>query len=212
MIICEHPQGSDGWIMDRLGKVTGSCFSKIMTPIQRKPSQSNYIYQLAAERIAGIGMEEEIVSFDINRGNEFEEKARQAYELLYDCEIKKVGFCLNEKSSDYGFSPDGLVEDEGGVEIKCPRLPLHLKYSHDDKVPTCYLSQVYGSLFVSERDWWDFVSYHDDHLLFVKRVHKTDNKYLEWQDRFIPILNKFIERLNTIVNDKRINLEATNEY
>ena len=218
MIICNHDQGSHEWRIDRLGKATASNFKNIIKPSTLTASTSKYVYQVAAERVLAdklaadetcdYWMAQDMIGghYAVKRGNDMEPVARREYELLTDTDVKQVGFCMADENSECGFSPDGLVGEEGGIEIKCCDLDTHFKPTYENKIPLKYKCQVYGSLLLSERAWWDFISYHEDHQLFIKRVYPTDDDYCKWKDKFIPILKNFIKKLHTIVDDKTIQM------
>lgn len=199
MIISDHEQGSDGWFMDRLGIATGSMFNCVMTSKQMKRAKSDYIYLLAAEAITQQPQEEIFSTKDIDRGNELESCAVAMYELDYDCSVDLVGLCKPDVGSMYGVSPDGLIGDLGGLEIKCPRLKKHLQYITENVLPSDYIHQVYGSLFVTGRDYWDFMSYSEDYKPFYIRTTKEDEDYKKWAAAFEPILNEFLTDLKRII-------------
>lgn len=210
MIILDHEQGSDEWFMSRLGIATGSMFNCVMTTKQMKRAKSDYIYLLAAEAITQKPQEEQFNSKDIDRGNELESCAVAMYELDYDCTVTMAGLCKPGIESMYGVSPDGLINEDnggpndpfighGGLEIKCPRLKKHLQYITEGVLPDEYKHQVYGSLFVTGRDYWDFMSYNEDYKPFYVRTTKEDEQYKKWAAAFEPILNEFLTDLKKII-------------
>lgn len=198
MVIIEHEQGSDEWYQCKLGRASASNFSQIMQPVRLKPALTKYIYQLSAERRTGMGQEPEWEGYYIKRGKELEECARAAYEWKNNVEVKQVGFCLATDNGGYGCSPDGLVGDDGGVEIKCPALTTHLEYMHLKTIPSKYLSQIYGCLWIMQRKWWDFMSYHPDEEEVIIRVSCEDEKYKKWCVAFRPILKDFLTEVNNL--------------
>lgn len=159
MIIVECVQGTPEWLLARSGKPTASGFDKIVTT-KGEPSKSRvkYMYQLAGERVSKSA-EETYQSAAMARGVEIEEEARKFYEMIRDVEVQRVGFCLSD-CKRYGSSPDGLVGKEGGVEIKCPTMAVHVGYVLEKTMPMDYFQQVQGNLFVTGRAWWDFLSYY----------------------------------------------------
>jgi exodeoxyribonuclease (lambda-induced) len=106
------------------------------------------------------------------------------------------------KNDFYGYSPDGLVGDDGLVEYKCPNQKTHTKYLYGNKLPTEYIAQVQGGLYVSKRKWCDFVSFHpnfiDDKKLFIIRVYRDEE--------FIECLAKGLAKLNALRLDILKNL------
>jgi exodeoxyribonuclease (lambda-induced) len=81
------------------------------------------------------------------------------YSLEYDEDLRRVGFCLADDGRS-GCSPDALIGEEGGCEIKCPQTVNHLKWLLEGGLPKEHAPQVYFSLWVTRRSWWRFISYH----------------------------------------------------
>lgn len=197
MTILECQQGTPEWLAARCGKPTASCFDKIVTTKGASSTQrTKYMYQLAGERIAGKP-EESYQSAAMQRGTEMEEEARRYYEFTKQCDVTQVGFCVSE-CKRYGASPDGLVGDEGLLEIKCPSLAVHVGYLLEGKLPTEYFQQTQGQLFVTGRLWSDFISYYPGIKPLIIRVTPdvVFHKSLEAE------LNSFCGELDQII--KRI--------
>lgn len=203
MIILENEQGSEGWFNDRLGVATASCFNQIMTTKQLKRSKNNYIYELAAEAITKKKQGTFTGSEHTERGHELEPKAIEYYEFINCVECKQVGLCLPFEGALYGASPDALVGDDGGLEIKSPELKTHLKYKTEGVLPDDYKHQVYGSLFVTGREWWDFMSFNELAEPFIIRTTKDDEQYNKWVDAFVPTMQDFLTDLKSIINDNK---------
>lgn len=157
---CE--QGSPQWLEMHRGVPTASNFDKIMTTKARKLSSSilPFCYKLIGQLYYPGPLSEADVyeSDDMRRGRELEDQARRAYSLVKDVAVRQVGFVMDD-ASQFGCSPDGLVGNDGGLEIKCPRLSKHAEYLHAGVLPDDYACQVHGSLIVTGRQWWDFMSY-----------------------------------------------------
>ncbi len=198
MIISNFEQGSPEWHQERVGKVTGSNFSRVMTASTLKPSKDAYIYELAAERASGMAEEGEWDSYHMRRGKELEPEAVSAYEFENNITVQRVGFCTPYAASAYGCSPDGLIGEDGGLEIKCPELKTHIQYTEENKLPSKYKGQVYGFLYVTKRNWIDFMSYHRDYEAFVLRVTTDDPSYIKWRDAWEMILPEFLEKLEKL--------------
>jgi hypothetical protein len=129
------------------------------------------IHTLAAERIRGMGEDTPMTS-DMWRGVDSEPYAREAYEQHAGVEVVEVGFMVREVDGvKVGYSPDGLVGDDGCIEIKAPRAKTHVATILADKVPAQYMPQLQAALFVSGRDWCDFISFSGGLHLFPKRVY-----------------------------------------
>ena len=152
-------QGSDEWLLLRLGKVTASRFSDVMSKGRGSaPSKTReaYLYQLAAEILTGAP-EDSYSNKYMEWGNECEPQARAMYEFETGNDVEQVAFI--EMGEHIGVSPDGLVGDKGLLEIKCPKTTTQLKRFLSCEFPSTYKAQVQGQLWVSEREWCDFVSF-----------------------------------------------------
>lgn len=176
MRISEAIQGSEEWLESRLGRPTASNFGKLITPTGKaSASAQGYIDELIAQRITGE-IPEFFKSEAMQRGNDLEPVAKSLYEFTYDVEVKEVGLCLHDKY-ECGASPDGLIGLDGGLEIKCPLPHTHVSYLRDGGVPAKYIPQVQGCLWITEREWWDFMSYHPSMEDLIVRVYR-DNAYI----------------------------------
>jgi putative phage-type endonuclease len=177
MRVINLEQGSQEWLQSRLGKPTASNFGKLITPTG-KPSTSaeGYINELIAQRITG-----ELPEFYTNeamaRGNELEPAAKAMYEFMHGVEVVEVGLCLHDEF-ECGASPDGLVGDDGGIEIKCPLPHTHVSYLRAGDVPGKYVPQIQGCLWITGREWWDFMSYHPAMEDLIVRVYR-DEAYIK---------------------------------
>lgn len=198
MIILDLEQGSDEWFAARLGIPTASRFKDIVTPANGDKSKSYkaYMYELIAERLTKE-RDEFFKSDWMQRGNEVEPLARASYEFIHDVEVKEVGMILNDAKT-IGISPDGLIGDNGGLEIKCPKASTVVKYMLNDTLPLEYKPQVMGSLMVSDREYWDFLAFHPSMDFFEVRVHRDETyikKMKQHMDDFVDELQNSFERL-----------------
>jgi len=151
-------QGSPEWLQARLGIPTASCFSKLITSTGKKSTQiEGYLNSLVAETLMGEPPES-FSSEWMARGTELEPQARAWYEFQTDLDVDQVGFVTLD-SGIAGASPDGLTLT-GGLELKCPKAETHVGYLRANKLPTDYVPQVQGCMWICERDSWDFASYH----------------------------------------------------
>jgi len=199
MRIIDCIQGTEEWKKARLGVPTASQFDKIITPAG-KPSKSaeTYLYQLAAEYILQQPYDMTTSEF-MQRGTALEAEARRFYEFQKDIDVQEVGFCLTDDGLA-GCSPDGLIGDDGGLEIKCLSAGRHiahlLKMSADD-----YKVQIQGSLYVTGRDWWDQLAYNPAMPSPIIRCHR-DEPFIalldEYLKRFLNQLEGCIARLATM--------------
>lgn len=192
MIVNHYEQGGLDWIYSRLGIPTASQFSRIVTPKGAlSKSRDNYGAELLAERFTG----EPYADFSnewTERGQVLEPDARRFYEFTREATVEAVGTMFKDESMTAGGSPDGLVGEEGGLELKCPDLPQHLKYLALDDVPSTYVPQVQGSLWISGRRWWDFMSYFPGFPPLVVRV-APDPVYQEALTKHMPVFVRELE-------------------
>jgi hypothetical protein len=158
----DFPQYSEGWWTTRKGVPTASNFGKIFTAKTMKPSasQDDYIAELIADKVDRTPPDF-VVAYtnpEMIHGLETEGEARDFYSMDRNLDVEQVGFCLTDDER-FGCSPDGLVGADGGLELKCPQLKTQVKYLLDGGLPDEYRAQVHGSLIVTGRKWWDFLSY-----------------------------------------------------
>ena len=177
MIILTDEQGSPEWLASRLGRPSASNFGRLVTG-SGKPSSSaeSYINEMIAERLTGRS-KPFYTNEHMERGNALEPEAREAYEFITDLEVVETGFILHD-SEEFGCSPDGLVAEQGGLEIKCPSDSVHVSYLRAGKVPAKYYQQVQGCMWITGREWWDFMSYHPEMPHLLVRAHRNE-KYIE---------------------------------
>lgn len=195
MLVSNVEQGSEAWLIERAGRPTASNFKKIITSTGKpSTSLSTYAFELAGERLLG-GPGINYTNEYMQRGNELEPEARELYEFISGNKVEQVGMCYRDEEKLYSCSPDGLVSDDGGVEIKCPKLSTHVKYLHDNKCPADYVPQVQGTLFITGRDWWDFMSYYPDVKPLIVRVYPD----LEFHEKLEEGLNKLLDKINKIM-------------
>jgi putative phage-type endonuclease len=197
-IIDNIEQGSHDWLMCRLGKVTGTGFSKVISNGRggaiSKTSQT-YMVELLAEILRG-----EPSPFFMNDamrwGSDTEPQARAMYELRHGVDVRQVAFI--EHNDFVGVSPDGLVGDDGMIEIKCPDTKTQIvRYLDSIGLPSDYEAQVQGQLWVSEREWCDFVSFDPridvDASYIETRVYR-DEDYIK---RLESKVSDFVDELHT---------------
>lgn len=191
MKILDVEQGSEEWFNARLGIPTASRFKDIVTPdkLNKSASRKSYMYELIAEKLVKE-KEEHFKTEWMERGNEVEDLARSSYEFLNDVEVKQVGIILNDAGT-IGASPDGLIGEDGGLEIKCPKSSTLVKYMLDGRLPLEYKTQVMGNLWISEREWLDFVAFHPNMKMFKVRVYR-DEEYIK---KMAQHVNDFVDEM-----------------
>jgi hypothetical protein len=173
VIIHDVAQGSPEWFSLRAGLPTASEAKKLVTGTG-KPSTSvtEYAYQLAGELYAGKPLDGFEGNVHTDRGKELEPLALDAYSLATGSWITQVGFCTNDEGA-YGCSPDGLVDDDGMVELKCLMAKNHVKamvyYNKNKACMPDYIPQCQMQMLVCGRKWCDLVFYHPDLPILVIR-------------------------------------------
>jgi hypothetical protein len=162
-------QGSPEWLQCRLGLVTASELKSVMAKGEGK-TRAKYMRTLAGEIVRGQPFER-YTNDHMDRGHTEEDEARNLYTFITDNEVQQIGFMRRGRA---GYSPDGLVGTAGLVEIKTKLDHLHIECLEADKVPSEHVQQCQGGLWVSGREWLDFVSYCPSLPLFVKRVVRDE--------------------------------------
>ena len=193
MKVVTDKQQTGEWFAARAGKVTASRLYDVMARSKRDGSplkaRADYMEELLDE-IGSGETAEHFVSPAMERGIELEPYAISEYEMKREEEegvdvlVQPVGFVLHPTIDGFGASPDGLVGDDGLIEVKCPNTLTHLQTVRTGEINPRYYAQMQAQMMCTERLWCDFVSY-DPRLsrwpsqkLFIKRVF--------WDDEFIP--------------------------
>lgn len=201
MIILDVEQGSPEWHQARCGVVTASNFSKVLAKGRGKePSKvrATYMHELANEILTGCADSEGYSNAWMERGKEIEAEARSFYTFNTGNAVQTVGFIYRDESMRVGCSPDSLVGDAGGLELKAPKLTTHLGYILDgNKTPSEYVAQVQGCMYVTNRDWWDFQSFHPSAYRPGHIVREEKDE--AYQSRLDSALAEFIEELDALV-------------
>lgn len=189
-IVVDCVQRGRVWHKSRLGIPTASCFDKILTPATRKLSTQSdgYRSELLAEWLTGVPHGIEAQAF-MDRGTRYEPHGVRWYAMERDIDVKPVGLVLRGDRM-VAASPDGLVGDDGGLEVKCPGAKGHvvnllLGMKGD------YFAQCQGALYITGRKWWDLMSYHPEMPPVVHR-YERDEAYI---DALHGALSQFLDRL-----------------
>jgi predicted phage-related endonuclease len=201
MIILRDEQGSEEWLQSRLGVVTASNFGKIVTPTGKKSTQVNdYINKLVAESLTGV-VEPFYKSDAMQRGNDLEPAAKSMYELIKGLHVDETGL-IKHDTLEAGCSPDGIVfyfnsmgvlEPLVGIEIKCPLAHNHVEYLRKNEVPSKYIPQIQGCMWITGAKYWDFMSYNEYLQPLIIRVER-DEEYISKLEEHVT------ETCNTIQN------------
>lgn len=195
IIYCE--QGSPEWYAARMGRITSSHFDNVLSS---GSGHKTYMMKLLAERMTGEPLEGYSNKW-MQEGTEKEPEARAYYEGLNNVTVEQIGFA--QLGDDVGASPDGLVGTDGQIEIKCPLPNTHLGYILAGRLPSEYKAQVQGGLWVTGRQWTDFVSFEPrvkSRPFWSIRVER-DEKYIKDLAKaaqiFADELNTLTEKLST---------------
>jgi putative phage-type endonuclease len=187
-------QGSDEWKQARLGHVTASNMAEVMSKgkgTAEAVGRYKYKVRLVAERLT-MTAGESYTNAAMQWGIEQEQFACIAYEAQKETFVDKIGFVLHPDIKWLGVSPDRIVGHEGLIEVKCPNTTTHLDYLFDNKVPAEYYKQIQCQLWVTGRQWCDFVSY-DPRLpkrnqLLIVRTERDESLIKEMEVQTLQFL------------------------
>jgi hypothetical protein len=194
-------QGTPEWDELRRGIVTASVVGTLITPSQVRPANNMesraLAALLAAERITGW-TDPSYVSGAMERGWNDESHAVEAYEKHRGVRVDFMGFMVREEGDwKVGYSPDGLVGDHGLIEIKSRAPKKHVKTVLTDEVPSENVAQIQCGLFVTGREWCDYISFSGGMSLWVKRVTPDPR----WFDAITTAVAAFEDTVDRMVND-----------
>jgi len=205
-------QGSAEWLAIRCGKVTASRVADVVakTKTGYGASRANYMADLIAERLTGAPADR-FTNAAMAHGTATEPEAREFYEFMAGVEVKQVAFVPHPTIAMSGASPDGLVGDDGLVEIKCPNTATHIDTLLGITGPSRYMAQMQWQMACTGRAWCDFVSY-DPRLpesmrLFFSRIIRDDPMIAVLTDEVI----KFLAELDAKVEALRALYEPAAE-
>lgn len=198
---CDYDQGSEKWLQARCGLLTASEFDRILTPtlkIAANAKERAHLWELAAQRISGY-VEPQYISDAMLRGQEDEIKAREEYSKRY-APVAVCGFVTNSKwGFTLGCSPDGLVGDDGLIEVKSRgqrfQVQTICEYFEDGTTPDDFTLQVQGQLLITERKWCDLISYSGGLPMVTMRIEPDPVV----QDAILDAAAKFEARINEVV-------------
>ena len=197
MRIITADQGTEEWMQARTGVPSGSRYADVMAKGRdggKSATRQGYITELALEILTGVRIGIPTTPAML-AGTEREPLARAAYEARTDNLVNEIGFCMHDSLST-GVSPDGLIDKAGLIEIKSPLPKTHLEYMKLDagKCPSAYKWQVQGQIWITERDWCDFVSFCPEFppssQLVVRRVTRDDKAIKDLEAELIKFLDE----------------------
>lgn len=199
-IITELEQGSAEWLAIRMGIVTASNMASLLVNGKGEAGFGadafSYMNTLIGERITQEIADPFTGNRHTERGHELEPKARALYEAQTDLECRQVAIILNQGC---GYSPDSLVGDEGLNEIKTKLPKYQVELILSDEVPKEHLAQCQAGLWLSEREWIDFISYWPGMPLFVKRLYRDEELIRKMSERVKTFYEILEDRMNRVL-------------
>jgi hypothetical protein len=200
IIFTNFEQGSQEWLEARAGKVTGTDSATLLVKGRSGilgEAAVTLMYKKAAEVILGIDEYEPRDTPAMARGRDMERFAIEAYQDETWQQVDTPAFCQLDEF--FGYSPDGHIGEDGGIEIKCPLGPEYLRYFDTREIPKPHMAQMQWGMYLSGRKWWDYVVYHPDMpvSLIIQRIEadaamfaQWDVTTAEWRARLAELLNK----------------------
>lgn len=201
-------QRTDEWFAARLGKVTASRINDVVakTKTGYSASRANYMSQLVVERMTNK-QAESFSNAAMQWGTETEPLARAAYEAHTDLLVDETGLVDHPTISMSGASPDGLVGDDGLIEIKCPNTATHIETLLSNKFDSRYYNQMQWQMACTGRQWCDFVSFDprmpDDLQLFIFRVERDEHYIKDIESEVTEFLKEVDSKVDQLMNIKK---------
>lgn len=198
-------QRTDGWFEARLGRVTASKVADVMAKTKSGygAARANYMAQLVCERLTGT-REEGYCNAAMQRGIDLEAQARAQYEFHTGNSVVEEGFVPHPTIAMCGASPDGLVGEDGLVEIKVPNTATHIATLRGGKIEDRYVKQMHLQMLCTGRKWCDYVSF-DDRLpeamqLHIQRVHLDEELATEMEAEITAFLAELDAMIAELAN------------
>ena len=191
-------QGSPEWFALRIGKVTGSNLKKVFGS-----TNLEYMDELIAEQLTEMSDDNDYLSDAMQRGIDLQDYALDIYEQMHDVTLIRDGFIECDLFPLLGYSPDGRVGIEGGVEVKCPSSKKHIQYIRQGKLPNDYKWQVLSSFIINPHcKWYDFMSYDprvSQRPVFIYRTMRED--VIDDLNDAVDGLRKFFDKMDKYKSD-----------
>ena len=193
MKIHNFEQRTDEWYAIRKGKMTAS---NAETIIANGKGLETYIYNLMAEYYSSAE-KENYINADMQRGIDLEPEARLEFEFYTGLDVQEVGFI--EYNDFIGVSPDGLIGDDGLIEIKCPNDSIYFKLLLSNNIKPEYIAQMQMQMYVTDRQYCYFVSYNPnfEKSLYIKKINRDEE--------MINKLKKGLERGTELIKEIKKN-------
>lgn len=194
----DAPQGSAGWFQTKLGVISASNADKVLAKVDSQ-TRATYMAELVAQ--VCTGHIEEVNSKHMEWGKNHEDAARALYEFENNTIVTLLPFVFKDSSWRVGCSPDALVTDSKGMEIKCPYNPTHyIQFLTADRIKPEYEYQVQFTMWVLDAHEWDMVQYHPSmarnqiKTLNIKRNAETFKRFDEAVPKFIEDMDKMLAK------------------
>ncbi len=201
------PQGSEAWAMERCGLPTASEYSSILAKGQGL-TRKKYLRRIVAEILTGKPIADSSYGAwqqNLERGHEQEAEARASYEAITGNLVQEVGF-IRHPTIRTGCSPDGLIDEGGGCEIKSVIPTVQIETILSGKYPSEHTAQIQGNMLNTGREYWDFCSFSPDmpeHLrTYIFRV-KRDEAYIKTLTAEVVVFLAEIDELVAKLNQRR---------
>ena len=199
MKIIDCEQGKPSWYAARMGIVTASEVDALVTPkwaLRKGDGVDTYLYKKLAEKMLNWSPEM-LAGFAVDQGKILETIAIPWFEFTQSKKVRRVGFVTTDDGRA-GCSPDGLLDDGTGVEIKSPQAPNQIRYLLEGKVPEDYLPQVHFSMLVTGAPAWTFVAYSNQLPALVLRVERDEAIQAKLQEALAAFNARFDANLATL--------------
>ncbi len=217
-------QGSPEWFEQRLGRITASNFGALMTlPRSKKDREAGLISQTTrsylVKKVSEVltGTSKEFSTASLQWGSAMEDEARKMYELERMVKVEQIGFAMLDSNPIIGGSPDGLVNDDGIIEVKCPDSDTFTGYLLGDSIIRPYMAQIQGNLWILNRFWCDFIVYDPRvikenlrmHIVRVERDDEYIGKMIGAIDRALIYYGAMLNQLGLSFDDiKNVKYQA----
>jgi putative phage-type endonuclease len=194
-------QGTQEWLIERLGHVTASRVKDVLAKVKtgEAKTREDYRWELVTQRMTGI-VQESYKNSAMEWGTQTEPEARIEYEVRHGSFVTQTGFIKHPTIAWVGASPDGLVDEDGCIEIKCPNTKTHLQTLQSGTAPSQYYGQMQMQMWVTGKQWCDFVSYDPRVTIrnlrfFCIRVDR-DNEYIANMEQEVLL---FLEEVEAVI-------------
>lgn len=199
----DNPQGTEQWYKDRCGNVGASKVADIIAKTKSgySASRANYMASLIVERLTGSN-QETYTNAAMQWGIDTEPKAREMYQFITDNNVSLTGFIMHPTIPRSGASPDGLVNVDGLLEIKCPNTATHIETLLGSNIDNKYFTQMQWQMACTNADWCDFVSF-DPRLpvelqIKIQRVQRDDAYIAMLETEVMAFLAELDEKLKQL--------------